>query len=109
MKVLVKRWESWTESFIVFVDQVGQVRYIESMKTLQLAKAKAHFSSVIKDVVAGDEVAITYGKQKETIAVIIPYKNWKRNQPRKLGTLEGKATVTFAEDFYMTDEELINS
>jgi prevent-host-death family protein len=79
------------------------------MKTLQTAEAKTHFSSVLRDVQAGDEVAIAYGKKKETIAVIIPYEKWKKNQKRQLGTLEGKVTVTFADDFYMSDEELINS
>jgi prevent-host-death family protein len=78
------------------------------MKTLQVAKAKTHFSSVLKDVEAGDEVAITYGKKKQAIAVIIPYEKWKKTQKRVLGTLEGKMTVTFSEDWYMTDEELVN-
>jgi len=74
------------------------------MKTLQLAKAKAHFSTVIKDVAAGDEVAFCGGDCGFDKSI----EEWKRNQPRKLGTLEGKATVTFADDFEMTDEELIN-
>ena len=42
------------------------------MKTLQLAEAKTHFSSVLKDVEAGNDVAIVYGKKKQVIAVIIP-------------------------------------
>jgi antitoxin (DNA-binding transcriptional repressor) of toxin-antitoxin stability system len=75
------------------------------MKTLQSTEAKTHFSSVLKDIEAGNEVAIVYGKKKETIAVIIPYKKWKK---RQLGTLEGKMSVKFTEDFAMTDEELIN-
>jgi len=79
------------------------------MKTLQSAKAKTHFSSILKDVEAGNEIAITYGKKKQTIAVIIPYKKWKKNQKRQLGTLEAKMSVSFSEDFVMTDEELINS
>lgn len=79
------------------------------MKTLQSAEAKAHFSSVLKDVQAGNEVAIVYGKSKETVAVIISYEQWKKNQKRRLGTLEGKMSVEFAKDFSMTDEELINS
>ena len=79
------------------------------MKTLQSAKAKTHFSSVLKDVEAGNEIAITYGKKKQTIAVIIPYKKWKKNQKRQLGTLEGKMSVNFSEDFAMTDGELLNS
>ena len=78
------------------------------MKTLQLAEAKTHFSSILKDVEAGYEVAITYGKKRKTIAVIIPYEKWKRSQKRQLGTLEGKMSVEFAKDFSMTDEELIN-
>ena len=78
------------------------------MKTVQSAKAKTHFSSILKEVESGSEIAITYGKKKQTIAVIIPYKKWKRDQKRQLGTLEGKMSVAFSENFAMTDEELIN-
>jgi prevent-host-death family protein len=79
------------------------------MKTVQSAEAKAHFSAVLRDVEAGNEVAITYGKKKQTIAVIIPFEQWKKTKKRQLGTLEGKMSVQFAEDFAMTDEEFINS
>ena len=78
------------------------------MKTIQSAEAKSHFSSIMRDVQAGDEIAIAYGKKKQTIAVIIPYEKWKKNKKRQLGTLEGKMSVVFAKDFSMTDEELIN-
>jgi prevent-host-death family protein len=78
------------------------------MKTLQSAEAKTHFSSVLKEVEAGNEVAIAYGRKKKTIAVIIPYEKWKKNQKRQLGALEGKMSVKFAADFSMTDEELAN-
>jgi prevent-host-death family protein len=78
------------------------------MKTLQSTEAKIKFSDILKDIKAGNEVAITHGKNKQTIAVIIPYEKWKSNQKRNLGTLEGKMSVEFTEDFAMTDEELIN-
>ena len=78
------------------------------MKTLQSAEAKTHFSSVLKDVEAGNEVAISFGKKKENIAVIIPYEKWKKNQKRQLGTLEGKMSVKFSRNFSMTDEELLS-
>jgi prevent-host-death family protein len=78
------------------------------MKTLPLSEAKSHFSSILKDVEAGSEIAITYGKQKKITAVIVSYKKWKDNRKRKLGTLEGKMSVEFADDFKITDEELIN-
>jgi antitoxin (DNA-binding transcriptional repressor) of toxin-antitoxin stability system len=80
-----------------------------NMKIVSLAEAKTHFSAVLKDVGLGNEVAISYGKKKETIAVIIPYEAWKKSKKRQLGTLEGTVTVKFSRDFSVTDEELINS
>ena len=79
------------------------------MKTLQLAEAKTNFSSIMRDIQAGDEVAIAYGKKKKTIAVIIPFEQWKKSKKRELGTLKGKVKVKFARDFSMSDEEFINS
>jgi antitoxin (DNA-binding transcriptional repressor) of toxin-antitoxin stability system len=90
------------------LDQIDLIYYNENMKTLQSAEAKTHFSSILKDVEAGNEVAIAYGRKKKTIAVIIPYEKWKKNQKRQLGTLEGKMSVKFAADFSITDEKLIN-
>jgi antitoxin (DNA-binding transcriptional repressor) of toxin-antitoxin stability system len=77
------------------------------MKTLQVAEAKTHFSTVLRDVAAGNEIAISYWKKKETIDVIIPYEIWKKTKKRELGTLRGKAKIEFSADFSMTDEELI--
>ena len=82
---------------------------IKPMKTLQVAEAKTHFSSVMKDVQDGNEVIISSGKKKQTIAVIIPYEQWKKSKKRELGTLKGKVKVKFSKDFKMSDEELINS
>lgn len=77
------------------------------MKTLALAEAKTHFSAVMKEVEQGNEVAISYGKKKETIAVIVPYEAWKKSKKRQLGTLRDKGAVVFAADFSMRDEELL--
>jgi prevent-host-death family protein len=78
------------------------------MKTLQLAEAKTHFSAVLKDVELGNEIAISYGRKKETIAVIVPYDKWKKSRKRELGTLKHRAKVTFSKNFSMTTEEFIN-
>jgi prevent-host-death family protein len=78
------------------------------MRTLHSEEAEARFSSVLLDVEAGDEVAITSGLKKQAVAVIVPYEKWKMSQKRRLGTLEGKMSVTFADDFAMTDEELVS-
>jgi antitoxin (DNA-binding transcriptional repressor) of toxin-antitoxin stability system len=88
------------------LDQVDQIDHNKNMKTLQVAEAKTHFSTVLKDIEAGNEIAISYGKKKKTIAVIIPYETWKKTKKRELGTLKGQGSVEFAEDWYMTDEEL---
>ena len=61
------------------------------MKTLQSAEAKTHFSSVLKDIQAGNEVAIVFGKKKETVAVIIPYEKWKK--PKKTVREPGRKDV----------------
>ena len=94
------------------LDQVSPVGYDIFMKTLQLAEAKTHFSSIMQDIKNGNEVAISYGKKKQTIAVIIPYEKWKKNKKakkRELGTLKDKVKVKFSHDYKMSDEELINS
>jgi antitoxin (DNA-binding transcriptional repressor) of toxin-antitoxin stability system len=78
------------------------------MKTLSLAEAETNFSSIIKEVVSGTEIAVSYGKMEETVAVIVPYEKWKKSRVRQLGTLEGKMTAEFANEFEMTDEELIS-
>jgi prevent-host-death family protein len=79
------------------------------MKTLPLAEVKTNFSSLLKEVRTGSEIAISYGKKRETIAVIVPYKEYKRSKKRKLGTLKGKMKVIFEKDFSMSDEQLIHS
>jgi len=77
------------------------------MKTFSVAQVKTHLSSLLKDVESGNEIAISFGKKKETIAVIIPYNEYKRSKKRKLGTLKGKMKVIFKSDFKMTDNEFI--
>lgn len=68
---------------------------------------KTQFSDVLKKVIGGQEVAITYGKKKEIVARLVP-KNQAKKPPRKLGIWEGEVKVKFAKDFKMTGEELIN-
>jgi prevent-host-death family protein len=79
------------------------------MKTLPLAEVKTHLSALLKEVEAGNEIAISFGKKRETIAVIVPYKEYKRLKKRRLGTLKGKMHVAFEKDFSMTDKNLLKS
>ena len=78
------------------------------MKTMQVGELKAKFSAVIEEVRNGEEVVISYGKKKENVAVIIPYSKFTQSNRIKLGILKGQAHVTFAKDFKMGPEELLN-
>lgn len=77
------------------------------MKTLPVGELKTHFSEVLSDVKAGEEVVITYGKKKENIAVIIPYAEYKKKNSIRLGLLQDRKMKIHA-DFEITEEELTN-
>jgi prevent-host-death family protein len=79
------------------------------MKTVPVAEVRTHFSSLLKEVESGTEIGISFGRKKETIAVIIPIEEYKKMKIRKLGTLEGKASVKFKGEWKISDEELLNS
>jgi antitoxin (DNA-binding transcriptional repressor) of toxin-antitoxin stability system len=68
------------------------------METLQLLETNINFSSILKYVEAGNEFAIA-DKNKQPIAIVIPYNKWKQNTKRQLGTLENKMSVVFSDDF----------
>lgn len=79
------------------------------MKTLPIAEVKTHLSAILKEVESGSEIAISSGKRKETIAVIIPFDVYQKTKKRTLGSLKGKVSVEFKKDFKMTDIDLIKS
>jgi len=77
------------------------------MKTMPVGELKAQFSEVLEMVQNGESFGILYGKKKKPIAMIVPYQEKDKSKERKLGILEGKATAVFAEDFSMSEEELL--
>jgi antitoxin (DNA-binding transcriptional repressor) of toxin-antitoxin stability system len=79
------------------------------MKTVAVADVTMQFPSLLKEVESGNEIAISYNSDEKTIAVLVPYISWKKSRPRVLGTLAGKMSVDFANDWHMTDEELLQS
>ena len=79
------------------------------MTQLTVGEFKAKFSEVLSKVLLGESVGITYGKAKKKVAAIVPYNNLLKKKKIKLGIWEGKATVRFAKNFKMTDEEFLNS
>ncbi len=77
------------------------------MKTLPVGELKAQFSEVLEKVKQGEKYGILYGKKKKPIAMIVPFNEVEEKKERKLGILEGKFQIKFADDFKMTEEELL--
>lgn len=78
---------------------------IIDMQILSVGEFKSNFSKILKKVLSGEEVGISYGKKREIVAKLVP-KTTKRAK-RKIGILEGKAKVTFGPDFKITEEEFL--
>ncbi|MCL1880152.1 MAG: type II toxin-antitoxin system Phd/YefM family antitoxin [Actinomycetia bacterium] len=77
------------------------------MPTYRIAEAKAHFSEVLKLVANGETVAITRGKKREVVACIAPPEKLANRPKRKLGVIEHWGEITFADDWKMSDTELL--
>ncbi len=77
------------------------------MKTLAVGEFKAHFSEVLDHVQHGEEIAISYGRKKERVAVMVPYKKYQQKKKRTLGVMEGKATYKVRKGFKISAEELL--
>ncbi|RYY06744.1 MAG: type II toxin-antitoxin system Phd/YefM family antitoxin [Sphingobacteriaceae bacterium] len=78
------------------------------MKTISVSEFESNFSEVIEQVKSGEQIAVTFEKTAQVIGYFLPKIPIQKSK-RKLGILEGKATVIFHDDFKMTDEEFLNS
>ena len=76
------------------------------MKIMSVGEFKTNFSRALKSVQAGEEIGISYGKNKKIIARLVP-KAAEKKSKRKLGILEGRVKVKFGADFKMTEEEFL--
>ena len=77
------------------------------MKAMTVGEIKTHFSEILEEVRGGKRVGILYGRAKKPVAIIVPFSEEKKN-PRKIGILDGKVSITFKDNFEMTTEELCN-
>lgn len=78
------------------------------MKALAVGEFKTHFSKVLDDVRHGEEFVVCYGRKKEKVAVVIPYKKYMK-QPVQLGVMEDSVTYRVRDGFKMSDEEFLGS
>ncbi len=56
----------------------------------------------------GETIEIVYGKKKTPVARIVPINGSRSKKKRKIGILDGKMKIVFADDFKITEEEFIN-
>ena len=77
------------------------------MKQYQIAEAKSRFSEVLKLAEKGEPVEITRGKRREPVAYVIPPQEFKAKKTRTLGCLEHWGAITIADDWALSDEELL--
>ncbi|MDA3950586.1 MAG: prevent-host-death protein [Spirochaeta sp.] len=77
------------------------------MKALPVGEIKARFSEVLEKVKRGESFGILYGRKKTPVAMIVPYVATEETAERKLGILDGKVRITFADDFKITEEEFV--
>ena len=78
------------------------------MKSLPVGEFKAQFSEVLALVQQGESVGVLYGKSKTPVAKLVPMNGSKPKKKRKIGIWEGKVKYVFADNFKMTDEELLD-
>ena len=76
------------------------------MQTLTVGDFKKDFSEVAKGLKNGNKYAISYGKSKQKLAVVIPFGDYL-NKKRQLGFLSDKGKVSFSKDFKISDAEFL--
>ena len=80
------------------------------MKTMTVGELKAQFSEVLGQMLkSGEPIAISYGKEKEKIAAIVPYSQIKPKTARTLGLMKGRARCVIHGDSALSDEELLGA
>jgi prevent-host-death family protein len=79
------------------------------MEVITVGELKARFSEILEQVKKGQEIVISFGKQRKKVAVLVPYSRFKGKPERKLGLLKGRASVRIRDDFKMTEEEMLTS
>ena len=79
------------------------------MRTIQVGKLKAEFSSVLEKIQHnGEKFIIEYGKKHRKVALLIPYdKSFEEKEERQFGILKNIASFKISDDFTITDEELL--
>lgn len=79
------------------------------MKSLAVGEFKSQFSAVLKEIQEGHPVAITYGRKRTKLAVLVPYDQYVQPVQRQLGLLQNTAACHIHDDFKLSDEDFLKS
>jgi len=79
------------------------------MESVSVGELKARFSEILERVRGGEEIVISFGRQRRRAAVLVPYDRYAAKGVRKLGPLVGRGKCLIHEDFQLTDEELLTT
>ena len=92
---------------ILFLDYVTENLF---MKSVQVGIFKAEFSEILQQVKdQGETFVIEYGKSHKKVAMLIPYQESLVEQPRVFGIMKNSASFKLADDFEITDSELLGN
>lgn len=76
------------------------------MKSVSITEFKANFHEVIMLLQNEETIAVTDDNSEDVVGYFVRETPRPRG-PRQLGILEGKATITFSDDFKMTEDEFL--
>ncbi len=79
------------------------------MKTMTVGEFKTRFSEALEAVREGETIVVSYGRNHQKVAALVPYSDLKQRAKRPLGLLKGKAAVKFGEDFAIDDEAVLSA
>lgn len=79
------------------------------MKTMTVAEFKSKFSSVLDDIVQGKSVAIGYGRNREKVAVLVPWTEYAEANRPQPGLLKGRASFRIKKSGKISDAEFLAS
>lgn len=79
------------------------------MKTYGIGELRANLPAVLEEACAGEEIAVSYGRRKEKVALIVPFIGSRAGKNRWLGLFKGKARCQIHRDFSIADEDLLKA
>ncbi len=78
------------------------------MITVTVGEFKANFSKYYIKAENGEKIAVSYGKKKEIVGMLVPMEKSEVCKKIKLGTLREKGGIlSIMPDFEISDEELL--